>query len=131
MFADFFAFEPITHFDFGYQSSPPVVEVAYLRSGADDSFTDVAVSLDAAHFKIVGHSCPTSLSRGRSCLIFFSFDPQGPRSADSEYDRVFRAELKATSNEGRADLTITGHQNKYYCEEKRLPLGRRCATPGQ
>ena len=130
MFADFFAYEPITHFDFGYQSSPPVVEVAYLRSGADDSFTDVAVTLDATDFKIVGHSCPSILSMGKSCLIFFSFNPQGPRSADSQHDSVFRAELKATSNEGNAGLTITGHQNKHYCEGKGLPLGRRCATPG-
>lgn len=131
IFADFFAYEPITHFDFGYRANPPVVEIAYLRSGVDDSFTDVTVTLDAPDFKIVGHSCPSILSRGRSCLIFFSFDPQGSRSAGSQHDRVFQAELEVTSNEDRTHLTITGHQNKHYCVEKGLPLGPRCTTPGQ
>ena len=130
IFADFFAYEPIDHFDFGYRSSPPVVEIAYLRSGADDRFTNVAVSLDARDFKIVGHSCPSNLSKGRSCLIFLSFDPQASQSGHGQPDGIFRAKLKATSNEGDAHLTITGHQNKRYCEDNGLPLGPRCATPG-
>lgn len=128
-FADFFAFETITEFDFGYRTSLPVVEIAYVRSAIGGQFSDITATLDDANFKIVAHSCPFTLANGGSCMILFSFDPQGPLSTNDPHEGVFRAHLDVTSNEGFVSLRISGRQNKHYCEDRRLPLGPRCATP--
>ena len=128
-FADFNAYEPITEFDFGYPTSLPMVEIAYVRSTVGERFTDITVTLDDPDFKILGHSCRFTLANGSSCMILFSFDPQRPQSTNDPDDGVFRAQLDVTSNEGSATLRISGHQNRRYCEDRRLPLGPRCATP--
>ncbi|MCZ6666713.1 MAG: hypothetical protein O7B81_15545 [Gammaproteobacteria bacterium] len=128
-FADFFAFESITDFDFGYRGSLPVVEIAYVRSAVGERFTGITVTLDDPDFKIVGHSCPFTLANGSSCMILFSFDPQRPHSTNEPNAGVSRAHLVVTGNEGFASLRISGHQNRRYCEERRLPLGPGCATP--
>jgi hypothetical protein len=131
-FADFFAFERISEFDFGYRDSVPAVEIAYVRSGVGDTFTDVTVTLDGTGFEILGHSCPTRLANGSSCMIFVAFDP--PETASGRVpnvpdEAVFKTELKVASNEGSASLTISGHRNSRYCTDQRLPPGPRCATP--
>ena len=128
-FADFFAFESITDFDFGYRGSLPAVEIAYVRSAVGERFTGITVTLDDPDFKIVGHSCPFTLANGSSCMILFSFDPKTPSSPNGPDDWVFRAQLDVRSKEGIASLKISGHQNKRYCKDRRLPLVPRCATP--
>jgi hypothetical protein len=129
-FAKLMHYDPIVAFDLGYGAKLPAVRMAYVRTTVGDRFTEISVHLEDPDFRLLGHSCPTSLANGKGCMVFFSLDPSVTGDPEAG-GRIYQGALEVRSREGATALHLSAHTDARYCDARGLPLNYRCPTPAR
>ena len=114
LFGTFNDYDPVEAYAFGHPDDYPAVGITYVRSTVDGRHTDIRLSLDHPDFTLVGHSCPHTLARGKSCMVFMEFEPRSRPPADP-CDSEIRGELIVRSADDVATLQLSGHRSRHGC----------------
>lgn len=108
------SYDPVGDYSFGHPEDVPAGGITYVRSSVDSRHTDVTLVLEHPDFRLVGHSCPSTLARGKSCMVFVAFEPRSQPPADP-CDSEVRGRLVVRSAEGDASLRLSGHRPGTAC----------------
>lgn len=120
VFGTFNDYDPVEAYTFGQPDDYPAVGITYVRSTVDGRHTDIRLSLDHPDFTLVGHSCPHTLARGKSCMVFIEFEPRSRPPADP-CDSEVSGTLTVRSADHTATLRLSGHRARDRCVAQGAP----------